>query len=116
MISVATDVYPGTPIEWLPESVVNVWRFVFFLCNLVVLLQFATMTWKRHGLRSERFMDHFASRSNFWVWLGVTIFLIRGQVVQIERFGDKAVYEGLPVQSFVLFCIWRGVVNYRNRR
>jgi hypothetical protein len=108
-------IYAGTPIDWLPESVVNAWRFLFFVCNLYVLVKFATMTWSRHGVR-EPIRQQFASAANFWIWLGVTLFLLRGELIQIERFGDKAVYEGLPLQTIILFCIWRGVVNYDRRR
>src|SRR3954471_17492292 len=104
----ADTIYPGTPIEWLPESCVSVWRFLFFIMNIYVLVQFATMTWGHHSPLT-RFTNHFTARSFMWIWIGCALFLLRTLAVQIERFGDKAVYEGLPVQTVIVLCIWRGV-------
>lgn len=106
-------VYAGTPIEWLPELVVSVWRFFFFVANIYVLVQFTTMTWTRHSPLKRK--GHFSAQSFFWIWLGCAVFLLRSLIVQIERFGDRAVYEGLPIQTVGLLCIWRGVYLYRNK-
>lgn len=105
-------VYAGTPIEWLPEWIVSIWRFIFFVANVHVLVKFATMTFTRNSPK-VRLKDHFTASSFMWIWLGCVVFLLRSLIIQVERFGDKAVYEGLLMQTIVLLCIWRGVYLYR---
>lgn len=100
-------VYAGTPIEWMPPWVANVWRFFLFVATCLIIGQFIMMMKHRYG----RF--RFQSRSMSFFWSAIFVFLLRTVVVQIERFGGQAVYEGLPMDTVAVVLLGVGIRYYK---
>lgn len=103
---ISSDIYPGTPIEWLPIWVASIWRFAYFLAAVSVLSRFAFMTVKRHGNLQ------FRTITMQWMWWALVVYTLKSLLGQVERWGDQAVYEGLPLNTVAIVLLWLSVRSY----
>lgn len=103
---VTNDIYPGTPIEWLPLWVASVWRFLYFIAVVVVMSRFIFMTVKRHG------KFQFRTQTMQWMWWALLAYTLKALVGQVERWGDQAVYEGLPLSTLAVVFMWLSLRSY----
>jgi hypothetical protein len=88
---------PGTPLYFLPQWVADTWRTLLFLAILVLVLR---MAYDAIHLRQ-------IAAWVIWWRASLTVLLLDAAWVQIERWGDPLVVEGVPVTSVaVVLAAW----------
>lgn len=95
---------PGTELDFLPETIVQLWRvaFIVLACHvlgqrlpLLLSMNRALPTWARYGQAA------------------VVLILIRSIVVQVQRWEAPLLLEGLPVNTAFVVLLWLGGRAYK---
>lgn len=101
------SVYPGTPIEFVPIWVAEVWRLGLFFVTIYNLTHLVKMIYARYGRL------YFRAPSFKWFWMALVFTSLLLLVIQIERFDDQVVIEGLLSWTFLVIFVFLGIRAYR---
>lgn len=93
------EVYPGTPIAWLPEWIAFGWRAALWLWIIYLI---ARMTVR--AIRGDAPMLA-------WGRAALVFFLSQELIIGAERVGQPLTYEGVPIVTLATFCVWRALVQ-----
>lgn len=106
------DVYTGTPVEFVPILVVKAWSVALWVAELSLLgsvLVFLPSALRSYGNGDKKMPDW-----TFWIYVAISIYLVKTAYVQFRRWGDPLVLEGLPVNTLIVgACLY---ARYLRRR
>lgn len=110
MYAITEPINTGTELEFIPIWVAEIWRLILFCLTAWILGHLMTMPLSRYGRM------HYASKANMWFHMSLTFAITMSAVVQVQRFDNVVVLEGLVTFTVLVFLTGMGVWHYRKCR
>lgn len=100
-----SEIYPGTPIEFIPETIASFWRAMLILAGASLTGKiFFELILRRRSL-SE------LPKERKIAWWCVFVFLVQNIAMHIERFGQPATYEGTLGSTIAYALGWWAMMS-----
>lgn len=105
-------------IDGIPILIAEIWRLLFFLLAAGVTGRLVTMNLTRYTRDdgSRRWQWQWERKSFRWFHLSMIVTMLLLVILQIERFDDPVVIEGLPAHTIIVCLMGLGVVEYEQER
>jgi hypothetical protein len=101
------EVYPGHELEFIPIWFADIWRVALFAATSITIGSLVTMTFARYGT------FRWATPSMMWFHFALIFTMLLNVTLQIERFNQPVLVEGLVSGTIITALVGVAVWEYR---